>query len=367
MFGVLPQWWWTEKAWGCVERVQSLRVEGLLTKRTPTALAVALVVALVAAATALAAPPGNNDFPGFSLSGDDVSFSGTNVDATSQPDEDNHANAARGETCEESDPSCITSAWWTWTAPRAGTVNVNLCRSGFDTTLAVYTGSNVGSLTEVASNDDLDPTEEEDEPGVDSETRGPLKCPANRTASGVEFAAVAGATYRIAVAGFAGETGAIKGRITYGALGTLPPNSGRCSNRSPGTDGKDRLIGTPFGDKIGGLRGNDRVSGGRGDDCLFGDRGNDRLDGGPGKDKVSGGVGNDRVGGGDGNDVVAGDSGNDRLRGGRGNDRIVGGSGNDRIGARDGKRDRIDCGRGRDRLDADKRDRVRRCESVRRR
>ena len=336
-------------------------------KRTVSLVAAALLFVLASAAGALAAAPGNDPFPGFALSGADVSFTGTNVDATSQPGEDDHAGSSRAEDCAESDPACIASAWWSWTAPRTGTANVNLCRSAYDTTLAVYTGSTVGALTEVASNDDLDPTEDEDDPGEDSEASGPLKCPPNRTASGVEFSAAAGTTYRIAVAGFSGATGAIGGRISYGPLEALPPNPGRCSNRSVGSALRDDLIGTPFGDRVAGLGGNDKIAGGRGDDCLFGDRGDDRLDGGPGKDRVSGGRGNDRAGGDDGDDLVAGDSGRDRLRGGKGRDRIVGGPGNDRIGARDRRRDRIDCGRGRDRVDADRRDRLRRCERVRRR
>ncbi len=167
-------------------------------------------------------------------------------------------------------------------APASGTVNVNLCRSDYDTTLGVYTGDGVGSLTEVASNDDIDPTEDEDEEGDSSETTTPLNCPANRKASGVEFQAVAGTTYRIAVAGYAGATGAIAGTIGSGPLGQLPPNPGRCSNRSLGSGGKDDLTGTAFGDIIGALDGNDRLRGGRGDDCLYGDRGKDRIDGGAG-------------------------------------------------------------------------------------
>ena len=44
---------------------------------------------------------------------------------------------------------------------------------------------------------------------------------------------------------------------------------------------------------------------------------------------------------------------------------ISGGAGNDTITARDGKRDRISCGSGRDKVTADKRDRVaKNCERV---
>ncbi len=159
---------------------------------------------------------------------------------------------------------------------------------------------------------------------------------------------------------------------------------GACANRRSGGSGKDRLVGTAFGDRLLGGRGNDRLSGGAGKDCLGGGRGNDRLSGGSGNDRVSGESGNDRVGGDSGNDRLSGGSGRDRLNGGRGRDRVSGGSGNDRISAggadrvnagsgndfinaRNRRTDRIDCSRGRDRVRADRRDRLRRCERVSRR
>ena len=61
--------------------------------------------------------------------------------------------------------------------------------SNFDTLLAVYTGSSVGSLTLVASNDDENP------PTIVS--------------SKVTFTAQAGTAYQIAVDGFAGDSGTI--------------------------------------------------------------------------------------------------------------------------------------------------------------
>ena len=331
------------------------------------ALGLLIACGLVVAPAASAAPPANNDFAGQTLTGAAPAFTGTNVEAGGQVGEDNHAEASRDDSCEESDLGCIRSVWWSWTAPATGLVNVNLCGSSFDSTLGVYTGNAVGGLTEVASNADMDPTEDEDDAEEGSETSAPLKCPGNRTASGVEFQAVAGASYRIAVAGYSGSTGAIKGSVAAGPLGQSPPNPGRCSNRSLGSDGRDDLTGTPFGDIIGALDGNDRLRGGRGDDCLYGDRGKDRLDGGANRDRVFGNSGNDRVAGGSGNDRVGGNSGNDRVSGGRGHDVVTGGAGNDVISVRDGRRDRVNCGRGRDRVRADRRDRLRGCERVRRR
>jgi hypothetical protein len=56
-----------------------------------------------------------------------------------------------------------------------------------------------------------------------------------------------------------------------------------------------------------------------------------------------------------------------RLQGTRGRDRLRGTRWRDRIDARDRSRDVVDCGRGRDVAIVDRRDVVRRCETVRRR
>jgi hypothetical protein len=89
--------------------------------------------------------------------------------------------------------------------------------------------------------------------------------------------------------------------------------------------------------RAGARDGHDRLYGGRGDDVLFGNAGNDLLDGGAGKD---------------------------RLDGGSGIDSFVAGPGDDRIEALDGRRERIDCGAGKDRSRADRRDVLRGCERV---
>lgn len=66
-------------------------------------------------------------------------------------------------------------------------------------------------------------------------------------------------------------------------------------------------------------------------------------------------------------DLLRGSRGDDVLRPGRGRDRVIAGAGDDVIFARDGERDVIDCGPGRDRVRADRRDVLRRCEQVTRR
>jgi uncharacterized repeat protein (TIGR01451 family) len=99
-----------------------------------------------------------------------------------------------------------------------------------------------------------------------------------------------------------------------------------------GTARRDVLRGTPCGDVLSGLGGNDRLLGLAGADRLFGGAGADVLDGGPGADLIDGGAGRDV------------------------------------IFARDRKQDTIRCGAGRDRVTADRSDRVsRNCERVSRR
>jgi hypothetical protein len=65
-------------------------------------------------------------------------------------------------------------------------------------------------------------------------------------------------------------------------------------------------------------------------------------------------------------DLILARGGADRIKPRRGRDCVRAGKGNDRIFARDGARDRIKCGRGRDVVYADRRDRVKGCERVKR-
>ena len=174
----------------------------------------------------------------------------------------------------------------------------------------------------------------------------------------------------------------------------------RCANAVTGTPMGETLTGTISGDLIAGLGGEDRLSGLEGDDCLAARSGKDRLDGGAGDDRLSAGAGDDRLVGGTGRDHLDGRSGRDRLTGGQGRDRLYGGLGGDRISggeggdvldggpgndriaagpganriragrgndfvdAENGRRDRVFCGSGRDTVQADRADRLSRCERV---
>lgn len=95
------------------------------------------------------------------------------------------------------------SLWWTWTAAASGPVLVDTTGSSFDTVLSVYRGNQLSSLTTVAAVND-----------VGSKLQGHLF-----------FNAVAGATYRIAVAGVDdNDSGSLRlSVIPNGQLDNLPP------------------------------------------------------------------------------------------------------------------------------------------------
>jgi Tol biopolymer transport system component len=166
-------------------------------------------------------------------------------------------------------------------------------------------------------------------------------------------------------------------RIAYAASGECRDRVGiyvanvdgsdrrRISNgcRIDGTDGPDILHGG-FSQVVLGLGGDDTLYA---DDTGYSFEG-DTLYGGPGKDTLVGGSARDTLSGGPGDDTLSGGPSADILIGGPGRDRISGGGGKDTIGARDGERDRISCGRGSDIVYADRVDVVGAdCEAVHRR
>jgi hypothetical protein len=125
-------------------------------------------------------------------------------------------------------------------------------------------------------------------------------------------------------------------------------------------------VGTTGDDVLVGAAGRDVLSGRGGDDCLFGFSGDDRLSGGTGADLLVGASGDDRLNGDAGDDKINGGNGNDTITPGVGKDRISANGGNDTISARDGARDTIDCGAGRDKATVDRTDTVKNCEYVKR-
>ena len=112
------------------------------------------------------------------ISGAAGSESDNNSFATKEPGEPNHAGNPGGH-----------SLWYSWTAPTNIPVTFDTLGSGFDTLLAVYTGSSVSSLTLVTNSDDINGS-------------------TNRL-SQVKFTPVTGMTYHIAVDGFGGASGLV--------------------------------------------------------------------------------------------------------------------------------------------------------------
>ncbi len=102
---------------------------------------IVLCIAWLAFLQGALAQPANDDFANrIAITGTSASVTGSNVGATKEPGEPNHAGF-----------SGSASAWWSWVAPAASSARLDTLGSGFSTALAVYTGTSVSNLTLVAS------------------------------------------------------------------------------------------------------------------------------------------------------------------------------------------------------------------------
>lgn len=129
--------------------------------------------------------PANDPFSGAStLSGTSGKATGTNVGATKESGEPNHAGSAGGK-----------SVWYAWTATASGSLTIDTIGSDFDTTLGVYTGTTVSALTTLAGDDDS----------------------AGSSKSRVSLTVTSGTTYRIAVDGYGGAAGNVTLNWALGA------------------------------------------------------------------------------------------------------------------------------------------------------
>jgi subtilisin family serine protease len=125
------------------------------------------------------AGPDNDDLAAARvITGFNVRETATNVGATREAGEPTDPNADAGD----------VSVWWRWTAPSATRVQIDTLGSSFDTTLAVYRGTDFGSATLIDANDDA---------------------AENLLQSLVTFDAQGGVTYLIAVNGYVGAVGDI--------------------------------------------------------------------------------------------------------------------------------------------------------------
>jgi subtilisin family serine protease len=151
-------------------------------------------------------PPGNDHFVNaINLTNNSgVSSVPDTALATKEFNEPNHAGNVGGK-----------SVWWKFTAPANGVLSLSTTNSSYDTLLGVYSGTLVGLLTNLASNDDA-PN------GSFSETSVPV---------------LAGQTYRIAVDGFAGSVGTanLTYAFTTSAVYTVTVSTSGTGTVTPGT------------------------------------------------------------------------------------------------------------------------------------
>jgi Ca2+-binding RTX toxin-like protein len=97
---------------------------------------------------------------------------------------------------------------------------------------------------------------------------------------------------------------------------------------------------------------------------VYSDEGDVTIDAGPGNDWVIAIGGRVLVDGRDGNDRIRTGPFDDQVTGGFGADSLDSGGGDDTIRVKDKKRDRVECGPGRDTIYADKVDSLLGCEDV---
>jgi hypothetical protein len=135
----------------------------------------------------------NDDFgDAVTLVGGSGSVAGSNVGATGETGEPLGS-------CSATDPQA-NSVWWSWTPTVAGSAQIDTNGSGFDTTLAVFTGSAIPTLAEVGCDDD-------DGDGLQSLLALDL---------------VAGETYQIRVDGFGTAMGAVTLNYQQAAANQAP-------------------------------------------------------------------------------------------------------------------------------------------------
>jgi subtilisin family serine protease len=240
--------------------------------------------------------------------------------------------------CSDTEPgepgpfSLDNGIWYSWTPSATGIATISTDDGGgnvttFDTTLAVYTGSTIGSLQVIASDDDGGV-------GVRSLVRAWVD---------------QGITYRIKVDGFAAATGLLNLHlqndpitcqgITPTLLGT---RAGTTLNGTPGPDviaagpGNDTVLSGDGNDRVCGDEGEDFINAGIGDDIVFGGSGADEIHGVQGSDTLVGNPGGgstddvgDTINGGPGNDTIDGWTGDDLLQGGPNDDLLIGAAGID--------------------------------------
>jgi hypothetical protein len=130
--------------------MNGLGVIATLHKITPHAviamLAVAVFLSISAPARAAEAPANDDVENAEIIRGDSASVGGNNESATREKGESDHirSGSSPGE----------NSVWYRWTAWKSGSTEADVCRSDFDSVVAVYTRDSRGELERIADNDD---------------------------------------------------------------------------------------------------------------------------------------------------------------------------------------------------------------------
>jgi hypothetical protein len=165
---------------GTINSLMTPNIDSAEANHTPGPIALCIFEDMGWVTPETCAPPANDAFASAQvISGQSGTVTGTNVGATKQAGEPNHASNNVGG----------PSIWYSWTAPATAIFTFDTSGSStgtyqVDTMLGVYTGSAVNSLTLVTNNED-----ENTGAGVITSVAGPLQLNA-------------GVTYRIAVDGF---------------------------------------------------------------------------------------------------------------------------------------------------------------------
>jgi Ca2+-binding RTX toxin-like protein len=187
------------------------RKRGYLGRRLVALLTLSLAAMLWPAAASAA--PANDDFANAQvITGPIGRVIGSNVAATKELGEPDHADNPGGH-----------SIWCSWTAPADGAVVFTTAGSSFDTLLAAYTGAAVNALTPVAANDD----------GAQVGPRSLISFPVSESV-----------TYQIAVDGFSGKVGSVNLRWHPAPTNDNFANAEPLPNTSSGTAGGDNVRAT---------------------------------------------------------------------------------------------------------------------------
>jgi hypothetical protein len=157
--------------------------------------------------------------------GSDAFASATDLGQPATANGGGYINAATMESGEPKIPTGFwnRSLWWKWKAPATGVVEINTVGSGYNTALAIYTGTSVTALTRVAWNNDI--------------TTAPTSFQ-----SRVRFPATAGVIYLIQVAGGSSTTGDTLLEIKPGPV--PPANDSFAGATNMGAIGSTTVTGT---------------------------------------------------------------------------------------------------------------------------